>query len=93
MVLCPKFCMLELYRFVEWFGLEGSFKGCLDQPSCNKQGHLQLGQVARSPVQPGLECFQGWGNDHLSGKPGPGFCHSHCKKLIYIQSESALFEF
>ncbi|NXL43142.1 ROS1 kinase, partial [Podilymbus podiceps] len=28
-------------------------------------------QVAQSPVQPGLECFQGWGLHHLSGQPVP----------------------
>jgi len=40
--------------------LEGTFKGHLAQPRCNEQGHLQLDQVAQSPIQPDLECFQGW---------------------------------
>jgi len=35
--------------------LEETFKGQLDQPPLNKQGHLPLDQVAQSPVQPGLE--------------------------------------
>ncbi|KAK4817094.1 hypothetical protein QYF61_027925 [Mycteria americana] len=56
---------------IEWFGLEGTFKGHLVQPPCKKQGHLQLDQVAQSPFQPGLECFQGWGIYHLSGQPVP----------------------
>ena len=46
---------------IEWFGLEGTFKGYLVQPPCHERGHLQLDQVAQSPVQPDLECFQGWG--------------------------------
>jgi len=41
--------------------LEGTPKGHPVQPPWNKQGHLQLDQVAQSPVQPNLECFQGWG--------------------------------
>jgi len=56
-------------------GLEGTFKGHLVQLPCNKYGHLQLDQVAQSPVQPGLECFQGWGIYHLSGKLVPVFHH------------------
>ena len=31
-----------VYRIVEWFVLEGTFKGALVQPPCMKQGHLQL---------------------------------------------------
>ncbi|KAK4828850.1 LOW QUALITY PROTEIN: hypothetical protein QYF61_000907 [Mycteria americana] len=34
-----------------------------------EQGHLQLDQVAQSPIQPDLECFQGWGLHCLSGQP------------------------
>jgi len=30
-------------------------------PPCYRQGHLPLAQVAHSPIQPGLECFQGGG--------------------------------
>jgi len=46
---------------MEWFELEGAFKGHLVHPVCNEQGHLQLHQVAQSPVQPDIECFHGWG--------------------------------
>jgi len=82
------------YRIREWFGLEGTFRGHLVQPPSNEQGHLQLDQVAQSPIQPGLECFQGWGIDHLSGQPGPGFHHPYAKKFLpYIQFKSALFKF
>ena len=44
------------------------WKGPLAQPPCSEQGHLQPDQVAQSPVQPGLQCVQGWGIDHLSGQ-------------------------
>ena len=62
--------------------LEGTFKGQLVQPPCNEQGHPPLDQVAQSPVQPDLECFQGWSIYHLSGQPVPLFFHPHCKKFL-----------
>ena len=61
--LMPK--ITELTIIDSYFGLEGTFKGHLVQPSCNEQGHLQLDQVAQSPVQPDLEYFQGWGTYNL----------------------------
>ena len=77
---------------MEWFGLEGIFQGYLVHPPCSEQGHLQPDQVAQSPVQPGLECSQGWGIDHLPGQPVPGFHHPQHKQFLpYIQSESPLF--
>jgi len=63
-------------------GLEGSFKAHLVQPLCNEQGHLQLAQVAHSPVQPDLEFFQGWGIYHLSGQPMTVFHHPHPKTFL-----------
>lgn len=30
------------------------------QPPCHVQGHFPLEQVSQSPIQLGLECFQGW---------------------------------
>jgi len=74
--------------------LEGTFRGHLSQPPCSEQGHLQLDQAAQSPVQPGLECFQGWGLLYLSGQPVPVFHHPHGKKCLpYIQSKSTLSQF
>ena len=35
--------------------------------SSYEQGRLQLHQVAQSPIQPDLECLQGWGIHHQSG--------------------------
>jgi len=37
-------------------GLEGSFTGRVVQPPCSEQGHLQLDQVALSPIQSDVEC-------------------------------------
>jgi len=48
--------------------LTGTFNDHLVQPSCNKQGHLQLSQVAQSLVQPDLEHFLGWGTHNFSGQ-------------------------
>lgn len=53
---------------MERFGLEGTFKSNLAQCPCNKQEHLQIEQVSQRPVQPDLECVQGWGTQHLSGQ-------------------------
>ncbi|KAK4805635.1 hypothetical protein QYF61_009861 [Mycteria americana] len=53
---------------------------------CNGQGHLQLEQVAQSPIQPDLKCFQGWGTYHLSGQPVRVFHHPHCKHFFLISS-------
>jgi len=71
---------LPILRIIEWFGLEETFKGHLVQPPCHEQGHLQPDQVAQSSLQPGLECFQGWGLHYLSGQPVQVFHHAHCKK-------------
>jgi len=75
--------------------LQGKFKGHLVQPPCSEQGHLQLDQVAQTPVQPDLECFQGCGIYQLSGQIFPVFHHPyHCKKFLpHKQSKSALFYF
>jgi len=78
-------------RIIDWFGLEGTFRGHLVQSPCHGQGHLPLDQVAQSPVQSGLVHFEGRGIYHLSGQPVPVFHHPHCKFLPYIQSESAFF--
>jgi len=89
--------LLILRIILECFGLKETFlslsscKGHLVQPLCSEQGHLQLHQVAQSPVQPGLEHFQGRGLHCLSGQPVPVFHNPHCKKFLsYIQSKSTL---
>lgn len=63
------------------WGLEEIFKGHF-QPHCNKQEHLQLGEVPQSSVQPVLERSQGWGLYHPSGQPVTVVNHSHCKILL-----------
>ena len=75
-------CIFFVY-FIEWFGLEGTFKGPLVQPPGSEQGHLQLDQVAQSPVQPALECFQIWGICYLSGQPVPVVHHPHHLCCLY----------
>ena len=49
---------------------------------CHGQGHLPPDQVAQSPVQPGLEHFQGAGSHSFSGQPGPGPHHPHNKEFL-----------
>ena len=66
--------------------MEGTFKSHLVQPPCNKQGHLQLDQVAQSPIQPSLWCLQGQGIHHLSGQPVPVLHHPYFKKHFLISN-------
>ena len=56
------------HRTIESFELEGTFKNHLVQLLCTEQGHLQLEQIAQSPVQPDLECHQGWASTAPLGK-------------------------
>jgi len=70
-------------RIIEWFGLEGNLKITQFQPPCHGQGQLPLAQVAQSPVQPGLEHFQGGGSHSFSGKPVPGPHQPHSKEFIF----------
>jgi len=82
----------QYHRIIESFVLEGTPRGHLVQPPSSKQGNRQLDQVAQSPVQSGLECFQGWGLHCLSGQPVPVFHHPHCKEFLpYSQPKSTLF--
>ena len=73
-------------RIIEYFGSEGTFRAHLAQLPYNEQGHLQLDQVAQSPIQPDLECCQGWGIYHLSGQSVPVFHHPRCKNFFLISS-------
>lgn len=68
-------------RMTELFGLEG-----LVQPPCNEQVHLELHQVAQSPIQPDLECFQGWDIHHLSGN------NIFCNFLCIVHNDEELLE-
>lgn len=66
---------------IEHLVLEGTFKGHLVQPLCNRQEHLQLDQFAQSPIQLDLEYFQGWHIYNPSGQPVPMFCYPPCKEV------------
>ena len=52
------------HRTTESLEVEGTSEGHLVQLPCNKQGHLQLDQVAQGLIQPCLESLQGWGTNH-----------------------------
>jgi len=73
--------------------MEGALKRHLIQLPCSEQGYLQRDQVAQSPVQLDLECFQWLGIHHQYGQPVPVPHYSYCRKLPYIQSECPLFQF
>ena len=72
-----------IHRITESFRLEGTFKSHLLQSTYSEQRHLQLDQVAQSPVQPDPECFQGWGIYRLSGNISTD--DSHCRWLVRLK--------
>lgn len=70
----------NLLRFIiEWLALEGASRIMKFQLPCRSQGCQPIDQVlnraAQSPVYPGIECFQGWGNCNFSGQPVPAPHH------------------
>jgi len=77
------------HRIIECIGLERTFRAHLAQFPCSDQGHLQLDLVVQSPIQPGLEFFQGWGLHYPSAQSVPEFYHPYRKEFFpYIQSKS-----
>ena len=70
-------------------GLHPSFRGHLAQLPCNEQGHLQLFAVVQNPIQPDLECLQGWDIHYHFRQPVPVPHHPYYKinkKFILISS-------
>ena len=51
------------HRITAWLRLECTLKPTQFQPSCNGQGCHSVDQAPQGPIQPGLECLQGWGGD------------------------------
>mgnify|MGYP001852567939 CR=1 FL=1 len=51
--------------------LEWTSKGLIVQVPCNELRHLQLHQIAQSPIRPDLKCLPAQGICHLSGQPVP----------------------
>jgi len=70
---------------IEWLGLEGTTRIIKFPPPCYRQGHqppnMVLEQVARGPIQPGLEHLRGSSIYNLSRQPVPAPHHSLCKEL------------
>jgi len=60
------------------------------QPPCNEQGRLQPDQVAQSPVQPDLECFQDGASTTLLSNLCQGFT-TLTEFLPYIEFKPLLF--
>ncbi|NXC15664.1 KHDR3 protein, partial [Corythaeola cristata] len=58
----------------------------------NEHRYLPLDQVAQSPLQPDLECFQGWGIYHVSGQPVPDYNdeirQAQLQELTYLNGGS-----
>jgi len=65
-------------RITEWPGLRRTTMITWFQPPCYVQGRQPPDQAAQSHIQPGLECFQGWGIHSLLGQPVP-VCHHPLK--------------
>ena len=93
-MLCFVLFFLSLLNIV-WFGLEGTLKDHLVQPSSYEQGHLSLDQVVQSPIQWDLEHFQEWGIYNFTGQAVPVSHHPHDKIFLpiflpYVQSISSI---
>jgi len=79
---------LMIVTIIEWFGLEGTFRGHLAQPPCSEQQYLQLDQAARSPIQPGLERFRGGASTTSLGNLCQCFTTLIVKNFFLISSLS-----
>ena len=58
--------MLSL--ITEWLRLERTLNITELQPQCRGQSCRPPDQAAQGPIQPGLECLQGWGILSSSGQ-------------------------
>ena len=81
-IYCKSSLDLRNHRIITWFWLEGTLRITWLQPPCYRQGHLPLDQVAYSPIQPGLECFQGGGIHKVTGQPVPVSHYTHSKEFL-----------
>jgi len=87
------------HRIIEWFGLEGTFKGHLVQPQCSEQEHLQIDQVAQLVKTWTKRCWCFWQafkhGDHcawslLQIKISPSTCAMYCTYLGVISKSFCL---
>lgn len=53
-------------------------KDHLVKPPCHRQGQMPLDQAAHSPIQPGLQHFQGWGIHNFPSAPQLCQLWIHC---------------
>ena len=72
----------EVDNVLELFELERTLKGHLVQLPCNEQGHLQLSQLLRAPIQTELECLPGWDIHQPLWATFASANHSYCKILL-----------
>jgi len=80
-----------LHRIIECFGLERTFRAHIAQPPCSEQGHLQLDQVAQSPIQLPLNVSRDGVSTASLGNLFQCFTTLMVKKCLpYIQSKSTL---
>jgi len=85
----PAVCRnLKIHGIVEWFELEGTFKGCESHPPAMNSGHLQPHQVLRAPSSLTL----GVSRDRHPSQP-VSVSHYPCSKKLfpYIQCRSSPF--
>ena len=54
-------CIIQLSLNHRMAWVQGTSKSTQFQPSCHWQGCYPPEPAAQSPIQPGLECLQGWG--------------------------------
>ena len=72
------FAYVENHRTIEWFRLKNTSKPTHPQP-LPWAGLPPTSSAAQGPIQPGLECPQGWGTYSFSGQPTSRFS----RKMFY----------
>ena len=84
---CPQMNFGGKKRIVEWPGLKRTTMIFKFQPPCYVQGHQPPDQAAQGHIQPGLECFQGWGvHNLLLGQPVQCVTTLCVKKFLLISN-------
>ena len=81
-----------LQRIIEWLELKGTSKTILFQPPAMRRvaNHYIIHQLR--PIQPGLECLQGWGIHSSSGQLCQRLTALSVRKFPNILSKSPLLK-